>query len=75
MVDLHEVGEFQARTNFLVPSGLEVSQADLEGAQPRKVIRLTLIGDESLALVLWKIISSTKLLQDESLDWRVSIGK
>jgi hypothetical protein len=53
---------------------------DLGGAHTPKVTRLRLLGDESLALVLRKIISSTlKLSQDmairlERYEWKARRG-
>lgn len=63
-VDLHKIDDLRDQTNFLVPLHHEGSQehmVGLRGADPPKVIRLRLLGDEPLIFVLQKIISHSKL--------------
>ena len=61
-VDLHKVCDLQAHSNSWFIHTLKAFQAhlaDLGGTHPPKVTRSMLLHNESLALVLQKIISST----------------
>ena len=86
-VDLHEVGDLLALTNFLVQLHISMTEApkrhltNLGGTTLQKVIDVV-VDDELLALVLQKIVSSTlkHSLTDfgyvvgEGLEWKAIWG-